>query len=107
MVRRLVEVRMRAPSIHGGLWTHYSPSVTTSLSLMLSATPQCIYGRTEVCVLALLVLSGLYDCVFFSRAALSQPRVQLTPAQRKLLRVAEEKGSGKEGLWAIAFLCRI
>jgi hypothetical protein len=47
----------------------------------------------EVLVLVLLLLSGLYDCVFFSRAILSQPRVKLTPAQRKLLRVGEVKGS--------------
>ena len=46
----------------------------------------------EVCVLVILALSGLYDCVFFSRAMLSQPRLQLTPAQKKLLNVNNGPG---------------
>lgn len=54
------------------------------------------YSSLEACVVVLLVLSGLYDCVFFSRAILSQPKVKLTPAQRKLLRV-KEKGTGNHG----------
>ncbi|CAI8015266.1 Transmembrane protein 209 [Geodia barretti] len=48
----------------------------------------------EVLVLGLLALSGLYDCVFCSHVALSRPHVELTPAQKKLLRVGTGPESG-------------
>ena len=43
-------------------------------------------------MLGLLALSGLYDCVFCSHVALSRPHVELTPAQKKLLRVGTGPG---------------
>lgn len=62
-------------------------SVKVAISLVSPDLPLTPPVPAEVCLLSLLLLCALYDCVFFSRAILSQPRVQLTPAQRKLLSV--------------------
>ena len=62
--------------------------VSKDLSVSVPPYPLSLLP-TEVCLLVVLVLSGLYDCVFFSRAALTQTRVKLTPAQRRLLSVKE------------------
>jgi hypothetical protein len=57
---------------------------------------EVVVWYTEVCLLVLLGLSGLYDCVFYSRVALTHPQVQLTPGQMRLLSVSSGAGSGYE-----------
>ena len=89
-----------------------SLSLSPPLSLPLPPSPPpSSPPPPEVCVVIMLAVSGLYDCVFVSTALFSDhDMLKVTPAQKKLLRISEKKGWWIGGCYVwyckVTIICR-